>query len=87
MILDVLRKVIFGKINDIIEYKFELVILRLLSFCVGCLYRGFFYEFGKRKNLIVGGDIGCYIFGFVFLYNGIDYVVCMGFVFGIVYGV
>ncbi|WP_227645330.1 hypothetical protein, partial [Klebsiella pneumoniae] len=53
-----LRKAIFGKTNDTIEYKSELVTPRPPSFCAGCPHRGFFYELGKRKNLIVGGDIG-----------------------------
>lgn len=83
---DVLRKAIFGKTNDTIEYKAELVTQRPPSFCAGCPHRGFFYELGKRKNLIVGGDIGCYTLGFAPPYNGIDYVVCMGSAFGTAHG-
>lgn len=83
---DVLRKAIFGKTNDTIEYKSELVTPRPPSFCAGCPHRGFFYELGKRKNLIVGGDIGCYTLGFAPPYNGIDYVVCMGSAFGTAHG-
>ncbi|WP_296647528.1 indolepyruvate ferredoxin oxidoreductase subunit alpha [Romboutsia sp. 13368] len=75
---DVIRKSIFGKMNDTIEYNKELVVNRPPGLCAGCPHRGLFYELGKRKNVMVTGDIGCYTLGFAPPYNAMDTVVCMG---------
>ena len=75
---DVIRKSLFGKTNDTIEYNKELVVNRPPGLCAGCPHRGFFYELGKRKNVMVTGDIGCYTLGFAPPYNAMDTVVCMG---------
>lgn len=75
---DIIRKSIFRKMNDTIDYNKELVVNRPAGLCVGCPYRGFFYELGKRKNVVVTGDIGCYTLGFTYPYNATDTVVCMG---------
>ena len=75
---DIIRKSIFRKMNDTIDYNKELLVNRPAGLCVGCPYRGFFYELGKRKNVVVTGDIGCYTLGFTYPYNAIDTVVCMG---------
>ena len=75
---DVLRKAVFGKTNDTIKYNKELVVPRPPGLCAGCPHRGFFYELGKRKNVLVSGDIGCYTLGFAPPYNAMDTVVCMG---------
>lgn len=75
---DVIREAIFGKTNDTIEYNKDLVVPRPPGLCAGCPHRGFFYELGKRKNIMVTGDIGCYTLGFAPPYNAMDTVVCMG---------
>ncbi len=75
---DVIREAIFGKTNDTIEYNKDLVVPRPPGLCAGCPHRGFFYELGKRKNVMVTGDIGCYTLGFAPPYNAMDTVVCMG---------
>ncbi|WP_286316362.1 indolepyruvate ferredoxin oxidoreductase subunit alpha [Romboutsia ilealis] len=75
---DVIRKALFGKTNDTIEYNKELVVNRPPGLCAGCPHRGFFYELGKRKNVMVTGDIGCYTLGFAPPYNAIDTTICMG---------
>ncbi|WP_282192370.1 indolepyruvate ferredoxin oxidoreductase subunit alpha [Romboutsia ilealis] len=75
---DVIRKALFGKINDTIEYNKELVVNRPPGLCAGCPHRGFFYELGKRKNVMVTGDIGCYTLGFAPPYNAMDTTICMG---------
>lgn len=75
---DVIRKVLFGKTNDTIEYNKELVVNRPPGLCAGCPHRGFFYELGKRKNVMVTGDIGCYTLGFAPPYNAMDTTICMG---------
>lgn len=75
---DVIRKSVFGKTNETIEYNKDLVVNRPPGLCAGCPHRGFFYELGKRKNVMVTGDIGCYTLGFAPPYNAMDTVVCMG---------
>ena len=46
--------------------------------CAGCTHRGFFYEVGKYKDVVVTGDIGCYTLGMVPPLSAIDSVICMG---------
>ncbi|RDY24482.1 indolepyruvate ferredoxin oxidoreductase subunit alpha [Romboutsia maritimum] len=75
---DNIRKSIFGKTNDTIEFNEDLVVPRPPSLCAGCPHRGFFYEIGKRKNIMIAGDIGCYSLGFAEPYNALDFIVCMG---------
>ena len=75
---DVIRKSVFGKTNDTIEYNKDLVVNRPPGLCAGCPHRGFFYELGKRKNVMITGDIGCYTLGFAPPYNAMDTTICMG---------
>lgn len=75
---DVIRKSIYGKTNPTIEFNEDLVVPRPPGLCAGCPHRGFFYELGKRKNVMVTGDIGCYTLGFAPPYNAMDTVICMG---------
>ena len=75
---DTIRESIFGKTNDTIEFNKDLVVPRPPGLCAGCPHRGFFYEIGKRKNVMITGDIGCYTLGFAPPYNAMDTVVCMG---------
>lgn len=46
--------------------------------CAGCTHRGFFYEVGKYKDIVVTGDIGCYTLGIVPPLSVTDTVICMG---------
>lgn len=75
---DVIRKSIYGKTFDHLEVNEELVVPRPPTFCAGCPHRGLFYELGKRKDVVITGDIGCYTLGFAQPYNAMDCVVCMG---------
>jgi len=75
---DVLRKAIFDKELENIEYDKSLVAPRPPVLCAGCPHRGFFYELAKRKNTIVAGDIGCYTLGFAQPFSAMDYLICMG---------
>ena len=61
-----------------IEYNEELVVPRPPTLCAGCPHRGLFYELGKRKDIVISGDIGCYTLGFAAPYNAMDCHVCMG---------
>ena len=74
----VIRKSVFGKTNDTIDYNKDLVVNRPPGLCAGCPHRGFFYELGKRKNVMITGDIGCYTLGFAPPYNAMDTTICMG---------
>lgn len=75
---DVIRKAVYGKTMDVIDYDKSGIVSRPPTFCTGCPHRGFFYELGKRKNVMVSGDIGCYTLGFAEPYNAMDVNICMG---------
>lgn len=75
---DVIRKAVYGKTFESLETDEELLIPRPPTFCSGCPHRGLFYELGKRKDVVITGDIGCYTLGFAEPYNAMDCVVCMG---------
>ncbi|MCM1989408.1 indolepyruvate ferredoxin oxidoreductase subunit alpha [Oceanirhabdus seepicola] len=75
---DVIRKSVFGETMPSIEYDESKIVARPPSLCAGCPHRGFFYEVGKRKNVVISGDIGCYTLGFAEPYNAMDWNFCMG---------
>ena len=75
---DVIRKSVYGKTFDHLEVNEELLVPRPPTFCAGCPHRGLFYELGKRKDVVITGDIGCYTLGFSAPYNAMDCCVCMG---------
>lgn len=75
---DVIRKAVYGKTHDTITYDESKVISRPPSYCAGCPHRGFMVELGKRKNVVISGDIGCYALGFAEPYNAMDFSLCMG---------
>jgi indolepyruvate ferredoxin oxidoreductase alpha subunit len=75
---DVIRKTVYGKTNSTIEYDRDKVVPRPPTLCAGCPHRGFFYELGKRKNVMVSSDIGCYSLAFAEPYNAVDHNICMG---------
>lgn len=79
---DVLRESLYGKTFERVEYDTHLAVPRPPTLCAGCPHRGFFYELGKKKNLVIAGDIGCYTLGFAPPYNAMDFNVCMGGAFG-----
>lgn len=75
---DVIRKSVYGKFQATIEYDESKVVPRPPTLCAGCPHRGFVYEIGKRKNIVISGDIGCYALGFAQPYNAMDWSLCMG---------
>jgi len=75
---DVIRKSLHGEEMPTISYDESKVIARPPTLCAGCPHRGIFYELGKRKNVVVAGDIGCYTLGFAEPYNAMDFNICMG---------
>lgn len=75
---DVIRKAMLNENIETINYNEDLVVGRPPTLCSGCPHRGFFYEIGKRKNIMISGDIGCYSLGFASPYDALDSIVCMG---------
>ena len=61
-----------------IETTEEKVVKRPPTLCAGCPHRGFFYELGKFKNVMVAGDIGCYGLGGSEPLRAKDTCICMG---------
>src|SRR3712207_3213612 len=78
MIPEVIRKSIYGTEVSVYEEAKEVMISRAPTFCAGCPHRGFFYNLGKRKNIMISGDIGCYTLGYGEPYNAMDMTLCMG---------
>ena len=78
MIPEVIRKAVYGKEVEVFEEAKEVMINRAPTFCAGCPHRGFFYTLGKRKNIMISGDIGCYTLGYGGPYNAMDMTLCMG---------
>lgn len=69
-----------------IDVDKALVVPRPPTLCAGCPHRGIFYDLGKRKNIVVTGDIGCYTLGFAPPYNALETSICMGAAFSIGHG-
>ena len=75
---EVIRSVIYGEEYPLDETIRAAVIPRPPTLCAGCPHRGFFYELGRRKNVMVSGDIGCYTLASGAPYNAMETTVCMG---------
>ena len=78
MVPDVLRDALYGETIKTEVAPAKSAIKRDPTFCAGCPHRGFFYELGKRKDVMVAGDIGCYTLAYSAPYNAMDSCVCMG---------
>lgn len=75
---DVVKAAVNGEANKIIEFDKGKLIARAPSFCAGCPHRGFFYRLGKRKDIMISGDIGCYTLAATPPYSALDTTICMG---------
>ncbi|MGD9567716.1 MAG: indolepyruvate ferredoxin oxidoreductase subunit alpha [Sedimentibacter sp.] len=78
MLPEVIRKSVFGETLTTVGYDEKEVVNRPPTLCAGCPHRGFYYELGRRKNVMVSGDIGCYSLAFAEPYNATDQNICMG---------
>ncbi|MBP1927247.1 indolepyruvate ferredoxin oxidoreductase alpha subunit [Sedimentibacter acidaminivorans] len=78
MLPEVIRQAVFGEIKPNVEYDEKEVVSRPPTLCAGCPHRGFYHELGKRKNVLMSGDIGCYSLAFSEPYNAVDQNICMG---------
>jgi indolepyruvate ferredoxin oxidoreductase alpha subunit len=83
---DVLRHALGQGELPVMEYSRDKIVARPPTLCAGCPHRGFFYELGKKKNVVVSGDIGCYTLGFAPPYNAMDTAICMGGAFSVGHG-
>ena len=72
-----LRQMLFGTEPEIKELPVKPV-PRPPALCPGCPHRGFFYAIGKRKNVVISGDIGCYTLGATPPLSAMDSCICMG---------
>ncbi|MFL8675556.1 indolepyruvate ferredoxin oxidoreductase subunit alpha [Clostridioides sp. GD02404] len=75
---DIIAQSILGEKRELIEYSKEKIVGRPPTLCAGCPHRGFFYELGKIKNVLISGDIGCYGLGGAEPLNAKDTCICMG---------
>ncbi|MEN6531679.1 MAG: indolepyruvate ferredoxin oxidoreductase subunit alpha [Anaerolineaceae bacterium] len=75
---EVIRSVIYGEKYAVDDEVRAAVIPRPPTLCAGCPHRGFFYELGRRKNVMVSGDIGCYTLASGAPYHAMETTVCMG---------
>lgn len=78
MLPDVIRACLLGESYEHPEPDAEKLVGRPPAFCAGCPHRGFFYELGRRKNVMIFSDIGCYSLGLTPPYNATDAMICMG---------
>ena len=75
---DVIRACVTGTPNKTMEFDRSKLINRAPTFCAGCPHRGLFYRLGKRKDIMISGDIGCYTLAAGKPYSAMDSTVCMG---------
>ncbi|MDO5134947.1 MAG: indolepyruvate ferredoxin oxidoreductase subunit alpha [Eubacteriales bacterium] len=75
---DVIRACVTGEENKVIDFDRTKLIGRAPTFCAGCPHRGLFYRLGKRKDIMISGDIGCYTLAAGKPYTAMDSTVCMG---------
>lgn len=76
---EIIRRAFFPEIKEQGGYAIDAEVPpRPPVLCAGCTHRGFFYEVGKYKDVVVTGDIGCYTLGIVPPLSVTDSVICMG---------
>jgi indolepyruvate ferredoxin oxidoreductase alpha subunit len=83
---ELIRKAFLGETKPLIPHDTARVVPRPPTFCAGCPHRGFFYELGRRNDVVAVGDIGCYSLGFAEPYNALDFNMCMGSAFSVGHG-
>ncbi|HIR12295.1 MAG TPA: indolepyruvate ferredoxin oxidoreductase subunit alpha [Candidatus Choladousia intestinavium] len=75
---DVIRACLGENSAEKIDFDRSKLISRAPTFCAGCPHRGLFYRLGKKKNIMISGDIGCYTLAASKPYSAMDSTVCMG---------
>lgn len=74
----ILKECLKNEKTDKIEIDNQRLVPRPPGFCPGCPHRPVFYELGRRKDIVVSGDIGCYGLGAMPPLSGVDTILCMG---------
>ncbi len=74
---EIVRQAVFGEEPETTNVDCA-VVARPPALCPGCPHRGFFYIMSKRKDFVIGGDIGCYTLGCAAPLSAMDSCVCMG---------
>ena len=75
---EIIAEKLLGRKNETIEFNREKLVPRPPTLCAGCPHRGFSYEIGKIKNIMIASDIGCYGLGGSAPLYAKDTCVCMG---------
>lgn len=83
---EIVASSLFATKKVLIEVDKDKVVGRPPTLCAGCPHRGFFYELGKLKNVLISGDIGCYGLGGADPLKGKDCCICMGGSTGVAHG-
>ncbi len=78
MLPEVIREVIYGEKIEADTELAEALIGRPPTLCAGCPHRGFFFELGRKRNVMISGDIGCYTLSSGAPYHAIESTICMG---------
>ena len=73
----IVAEALLGQKPDMVELKAQAV-PRPPTLCAGCPHRGFFYQLGKLKDVVLTSDIGCYGLGGSPPLNAKDSCICMG---------
>ncbi len=74
---DLIREAFFGTKAETLKSELAAVV-RPPTLCAGCPHRGFFYALGKKKNVMVTGDIGCYTLASAEPLAALHTTFCMG---------
>jgi indolepyruvate ferredoxin oxidoreductase alpha subunit len=86
MLPEVIRKSFLDETKPLIPCDPARLVPRPPTLCAGCPHRGFFYELGRRKDVIITSDIGCYALAYAEPYNAEDFNMCMGSAFSVGHG-
>ena len=73
----IIKEAVFGEVSETKSTGITAA-PRPPALCPGCPHRGFFYAAGKKKDLIITGDIGCYTLGAAAPLSAMDTCICMG---------
>ncbi len=76
--VNIIRQAFTGRGAELIPTDPAKLVPRPPVLCAGCPHRGIFYLLGRRKDIFVSGDIGCYGLGALPPLNAVDTVLCMG---------
>lgn len=74
----IIRAAILGEDTNILDPDPKDLIPRPPTMCAGCPHRSLYYDLGKRKNVFIANDIGCYSLASAAPLNGLDSAICMG---------